>query len=680
MIRSYTSNSDSDVNEIKQFVIDFFTSFQCPLAADGELVIVNLRDELQEYFQADKITLAFHPHHLTDEAELVTHGSFMLNKVCEYLQAYGQGTYAELPNRVGKQGRIPAELKVKNARVIQAAARSESKFCYVFNFRIDYVSDEKIGELFSIGLNWRGEKWQPPAWAGLTSKAQGGEHPPAGQIPSADMHAAYEQATRLAEDHVLRQSVEQEKDILQRLFKQINRLDVFYTEQIEELRGRRSGRGLLEIQDRIDHLRQEFNLKVAEETENHRLRVKVELINYQVWKVPFRKHSLQLVPEGLSDEEPFELTIRRDLFTRELEKIHCTVCGQETRELRLCRQGHLTCDQHTHQCDDCGQWECEQCGIGPCGECKTMVCSACSASCQQCRKRLCGAHQYTCHVSREIVCGDCSSLCHDCLQVTAQAHAEHCAACREAVCEDCVQECSFCYAHVCQDHIFKCDVCGQFFCPSCIRRSAISDKILCRTHAITCSSCQKSFSREEWEINGAECIVSREKICSDCVQICDQCGHPVSAKHAVQCAACDKTYCENHAVTCHVCQEVLCLEHHHHCQGCAKSTCEEHYRSCSICREDFCTRCLDDKGRCPYCRDLKFVISISLPVLIKKADLPPAIKKCSNWRRSVSPNHEIYLGFQAKQAYIVVFDKEGQLIRHRQESVVDIMKIMMQVS
>lgn len=663
------------MQEIRHFVTQFFLYFEADVDRDGERLLVELPENLQEYFKQERLRIAFHPHHLTDDAELATHGSYLLNRISEYMRDHGLATYAELPKNYTDRTKIPSELDFPNVIIEKARTRSGSKYGFVFNFKLDYVSDEKVGRLYSLGIDAEGNLWDPPS---LEMEPAEPSH-----IPSADLHEAYEKALWHVEEHVKRQSVEIEKDILQRLFRQISRLDVFYTEQIEELSSRRSGRGLQDVQDRIDHLQQEFQLKVAEETENHRLRVKISLISYQTWKIPYLNYALTLRPDSddpAAEPTEREISLERDLFDGDLEPVHCAVCHDPVLTVLMCHNGHLTCDDHTHQCVECGRWECTECGIGKCGECGALVCSSCGRKCQICGKRLCPTHLLTCHIDADPVCQTCSSICKDCEQVACPHHVERCATCRQPACQKCVKECSFCYSPICQEHTFKCEVCGQIFCTNCIRTCHVCGKRVCRSHSWECQQCGKSFCLNEREEQGAACVVQDEEICVDCQKICDVCGNVVCATHSIDCEKCQKTICQNDTVTCYECRSVLCPTHHTVCQSCSHHVCDDHTTTCQICEEVYCTRCVDPKGRCPNCQQLRFIQPIGLPTPVKQAKVPAIYKKCDNWRAISSKKHHIFLGFKNKDAFIVVLSKSGELVRHRQEAFARIMQIMMNYS
>ncbi len=660
------------MEELRHFVIRFFTYFGSELSDEGEQIAVKLPEDLGRFFEREEIKIAFHPHHLSDDADLVTHGSYLLNRIYEYLSDHGIATFVELPKLFGKQVKIPSELNFPNSIIEKARTRSEGRYCFIFNFKIDYVSDEKLGQLYSICIDANGRQWKPPRVDLKFSEAK--------HIPSADLHEAYETVQVLVESHVKRQSVEIEKDILQRLFRQITRLDVFYSEQIADLRARRSGRGLQEIQDQIDLLQQEFQLKVDEETENHRLQVKLKLISYQIWKIPYLIHNLTLklaVPEKKLPLESTELSFHRNLYNGQLEPTSCKICNLSCHTLFLCQNGHVACENHAFQCVECGIWECQDCGIAPCRECGSPVCSRCGGKCQVCGKFLCHTHRLSCHIDREAVCQDCSTICKDCRQITCPNHIERCSTCRQPVCQNCLRECSFCYAHVCQEHTYKCEVCGQIFCSNCIRSCLICGKAVCRSHSWECQQCGKSFCREDCAVHSSRCVVEEEEICIDCLKICDVCGHPVCSDHSIYCEKCNKTYCQNEAVKCYQCRKIICPIHYLSCQGCGHHICEKDISPCLICEEIFCNRCIDKKGRCPFCQQFRFAQPIELPEVIEVAKLPLTIRKCTNWRKVISKRYQILLGFHREDVYVLLFDLEGQLIRQRTDNFAKIMQIMM---
>ncbi len=666
------------MEELKQFVTQFFASQSSPIIVDGEQFTVLLAEPLSRYFGVEQLKLVFNPHHLTEETQLVTHGSFVLNKLAEYLAEHGVGAHIELPIRPDTLDRPPSELIFRNMLIHQtrrSRSRALARYAFVFNFKIDYISDEKVGRLHALGLDAEGRWWQPP----LDFTPAQAENP---QVPSAELHAAYDAAQKLIEEHVRRESVQIEKDILQRLYRQINRLDIFYTEQIDSLRQRQTARAPHEIQEQIDRLQQEYQLKATEETENHRLRIKIQLVNYRIWRIPYQSYQLTLRSlQANNDETPahaIDFTFYRNLNDGRLEPVHCSVCRRETHMITVCRNDHLTCEDHAHECVDCGEWECDACGVGVCGECGATVCSSCSQKCRVCQKPLCRSHRLNCHISQETICQSCSIMCKECGQVTGLHHQEKCATCHQPTCAGCLQECSFCYAHTCREHTRKCEICGQIFCDNCVRACAVTGRLVCRSHSWECQSCGKSFSVEVRDQHGSKCTVSHREICIDCQKICDICGNTVSPAYSIYCEPCGKTYCRRDAKVCYESKKVICPIHHHICQSCSHPVSEDCITACRICEETYCAGCVDKKGRCRFCQQLRFVQPVhTLPPAIIAADLPSDVKKCADWRFVEAGLRQIYFGVAHQDVYIIVFDKDRRLIRSRKENFAKIMQIMM---
>ena len=63
---------------MKEYIADFFTYFGCDVQQQDAVLKIGLTPEFSEYFRNPKLRLVFHPDHLENAAELITHGSLRL--------------------------------------------------------------------------------------------------------------------------------------------------------------------------------------------------------------------------------------------------------------------------------------------------------------------------------------------------------------------------------------------------------------------------------------------------------------------------------------------------------------------------------------------------------------------------------------------------------------------------
>ena len=180
-----------------------------------------------------------------------------------------------------------------------------------------------------------------------------------------------ETARKYAIYHADLRCVAHEAEILPRLYKTLNRLTSYYQQQIEEIYDTHDPEG-----DRRRVLETDLQRKVAEEIENHRLRVQVELVGYAVLEVPLAVAEIVLSDGGRTAT----VRVEQNRFDGSLRGAHCHACGRATVAVALDRNGHITCDDCIRQCATCQAIVCAACGVAPCPVCGKENCDECGWS------------------------------------------------------------------------------------------------------------------------------------------------------------------------------------------------------------------------------------------------------------------------------------------------------------
>ena len=175
--------------------------------------------------------------------------------------------------------------------------QEQAQWLFVFHWRITYRADDKRQELYSVvvdedgrrvplvGEPGAGGQGQPPgldlaqlladgAPPALERNEEGHVLPPK-LLPLGHLTRLAEAARRYAIYHADLRCVTHEAEILPRLHKSLNRLIGYYQQQIEEVYDSHDPDG-----EKRRALEADLNRKIAEEVENHRLHVQVELIGY----------------------------------------------------------------------------------------------------------------------------------------------------------------------------------------------------------------------------------------------------------------------------------------------------------------------------------------------------------------------------------------------------------------
>jgi hypothetical protein len=182
------------------------------------------------------------------------------------------------------------------------------------------------------------------------------------------------------------------------------RLEDYYTSLERDLKQRLTRAETSEMERRssieakIDALRTERSVKLADIQARHQLRVELELINVLITVQP-----KVLLPVEVGNRR---VTITRlavwDPLLHRLEPLVCDVCGEPGDGLHLCTGGHLahrTC--LAPQCVDCNREYCRLCAdqVLTCVVCGRPVCRSSSRTCPECNRSTCAEHQKLCHAA-----------------------------------------------------------------------------------------------------------------------------------------------------------------------------------------------------------------------------------------------------------------------------------------
>jgi hypothetical protein len=439
--------------------------------------------------------------------------------------------------------------------------------------------------------------------------------------------------------------VEHEAEILPRLYKAVERLSNYYAQQIEELAAASA--------DKAEALQADLARKVAEEVENHRLRVYVELSSYAVVYLPTAAAELS-ISDGRREAR---LKVRLNRYTGHLERPGCHACSAPVSGAVLCRNGHVACDGCLRQCAVCNDVLCAACGTQPCSTCGRQLCEQCGQSCWACGERACAEHLGRCPSCGDTVCDVCRTPCAACgslqcrshLRADAVVHAEDGGSPR-LVCTACAVRCPGCKQY--SARMETCSLSGQRFCENCVDICSQCGKVVgpgffvrnakgvvwCRDCARTCESCGKPTSES------AACRTCGKGTCAQCANECHACKAIVCTDHARAGARCGHILCDHHAGVCSIGGEVVCKVCHQPCAICGRSACGHHLTICACCGREYCIDCVNvGLEVCRTCVDATVGPVVELmaePVRTHKKVLPLA--RYGPWQKATNARFTIY--------------------------------------
>lgn len=679
------------------FTVDFFTHFGAPPemlesnTPHGALR-VHLPEALATHFGNDELVLVFQRVEAGSGQQLVAHGSKVFDAMLAWLDRQSATSVRRLPLRHAGSELLLQAVHPRNAGIAGLKLSDSREPIYLFYWRITYRADDKREEIYLVALNETGttlalgipsearssrkrdnsegmawlrtvlEASEPilaPMSEGDAAGESGGETAGIKLPPVTQLVRLAEQARKYVTWHADVRCAKHEGEILPRLYKIANRLTGYYEQQMEELTSAQ-GSG------RRDALEEDLARKIAEEVENHRLRVQLELCGYVLLYTPVAVAEMQIT----DGKRTAPLRVQMDRFTGVLRRPLCTSCGTELSDAILCRNGHVVCDACLRQCQGCGDTLCASCGVAECPVCGKQNCDQCSRACRACGERACNEHLERCPVCYDDVCFACQEVCAECGVRQCRSHLRADAVLNSdgrtrLICASCAVRCPGCQQY--SARMATCALSGQRYCRNCLVTCAdcgrtvgpgyygvqASGRVVCRACVRLCASCGHPAERI------AHCTACGDECCENCQGSCHVCGDVFCARHIAQVEDCGHWLCTEHALACHVGHERICPT----CNGvtcaiCDRHFCRHHSTACTICGKYYCSACVD--GDSDVCETCGAFITGRLPVVDLRREpvaASPSVRTLLDgaiWLKATNRDLTLYLGTHKNAAKTLV--------------------------
>ncbi|MBV7335361.1 hypothetical protein KFU94_45395 [Chloroflexi bacterium TSY] len=660
------------------------------------------------------LILVFDQRDVSTETELVATGSRVFDSMLTYLERCGALTLQQLPILFGGGEELMQAIRPVNASIIKLNMQEQQNL-YLFNWRITYRADDKREELYTVVLDESGTRLSisddnpmiddgPLTNSSLTATDVPGrserrkisndsinlsqlvadaqpvpiEMSEEGQPllpklpPMTHLVRLAETARKYAIYHADVQCVDIEAELQPRLYKMLNRLHSYYSQQIEEVYDAHDPSG-----DKRVALENDLERKLVEEVENHRLRVQLDLFSYAIFQVPVAVADLVL-NDGTQETS---VHVRQNRYTGTLRRPQCHSCHQEISDVVVDRHGHITCNDCLCQCSNCLELLCQSCGVDACPFCDQSNCATCSESCWACGEKACLTHISDCPVCFDPVCHACQATCIYC--GTRQCHTHLRVDCVKPktspsisnttgvningdrihtnkddsihlICAECAVRCPGCQQYSAQTD--TCETSGQRFCRNCLaictsctkqvgpgyyHISPVDAQPYCKECLLACPSCEAPVS----EI--IVCNICRDECCAQCSDVCTLCRQRCCNDHTHRDATCGHKLCADHIAHCGVGGESVCPTCHEPCAICERYYCGAHMSACALCRCRFCTECVRSKtGLCDTCATIpKEGVRVYMPdePIAAHRDVYP-LAHSYEWTRAQNSHYRIYLG------------------------------------
>lgn len=691
-----------------EFTREYFAELGATVAqnapADKSRLDVLLPEELATHFGRAQLGLSFHSAEPESERELVAHGSRVFDQMMALLDRQSAFTVLRAPVRHRGGEALLTAVRPVNASVGRLRMQEQSRFLFGLTWRITYRADDKRQEIYTVWLDEEGERiaqsGEQSAAADALDLSQmmqdaepiasernaDGEVLPPKLPPMTQLVRLAERARNFAVYHADVRCVTHEAEILPRLYKVLNRLTTYYQQQIDEVRDSSDPDGT-----RRRALEADLQRKLAEEVENHRLRVQVELLGYVALETPITVAEMALS----NGRHEVTIRVRQDRYSGVIERPSCYACGAQTADVALDRNGHITCDACAHICSACNELLCATCGVEPCPVCGAESCADCGRTCWACGSRACAEHISICPTCGDAVCHGCQVTCAACGERQCRSHLRADSVVGqdgaiELICPRCAVRCPGCQQF--SAHTGVCDASGQRFCANCLvtcrgcgrtvgpgfyHRNPVDGEPYCTACVVECPNCHQVAT------SLLACDVCGSEGCASCIARCVTCGRPVCEAHGVAMLDCGHVVCNRDLVECAICKEVVCPACTSDCAGCGMRSCARHTTACSQCGQEYCVSCVGVGGLCETCRLVekrgKVVAADHLPWL----DHPEAgpIASHYQWRKADNLRYDIYFGEGRMASVAVVVVQRGadggRVVRVQRMSALDRLRGML---
>ncbi len=420
----------TESEDLKNFVVSFFTSLKCNLAWDGnKLTVFNIPENFQKFSgKASPYQIVFLQEHATDGEEVIMKGSFLLNSIKEFLADKGQTTLVKIDFELNDEVEIKNFFKLRNATITNISKKETYDFMTRFTFltNLQYLNEReqvmtpicvKENQIIDFDLEkynlLAGKKDEiktsdiKPQYLAAKEYLKKLIEPKIEKI-GANLNIKLEKELQRIKQHYLNQ-IKEDGDNLIKSEKQIRELE----NQLNNPENKELDQSFLKIRikrlaETIENLNSEkrkaalsaeedfFN---RDETNRHSLAIDNKVINTTIAYFPIFNYSLYLK----NHDAMRILNLVYNPLTKEISKLKCEVCSQELKDLWLCSTGHISCYACMKACLDCGNEYCKNCLKISCFVCEKQLCKKCAKKCN-----LCGKYKCKAHMSSSSTCKTCA--------------------------------------------------------------------------------------------------------------------------------------------------------------------------------------------------------------------------------------------------------------------------------
>jgi hypothetical protein len=423
----------SEQEDFRNFVISFFTNLKADISYhnDGKKLIVNNISPEFELFYGKKAPyeIVFRKSDALNGEEVMVKGSFLLNCMQEFLENKAQTTLVKINFDISHEKELQKYILLRNCKITNITKKDNYDWLVRFTFLTTmqylnekeqimtpvYVKNNDIikfdldkyplidGKKEDIQIKTLKEKYL------LAKDYLKVLIEPKILKLSETLNLKLDKEIQRVRQHYLNQ-IGEDKQNIQKSEKQLAELE----SQIKDTTNKGVDREFIKIRvkklkeiiahmhspGRIEELKKEEEFFINDENHRHSLNINNKIMNTTVAYFPIFSYSCIL--KNSNATRVFNLNFNP--LSNEISEIKCDCCDKAIKDISLCSNGHISCQNCFRGCSECGEDYCSKCLKNSCFSCSKRLCKKCSKRCITCGKIKCGSHMG--NSSRCLSCGE----------------------------------------------------------------------------------------------------------------------------------------------------------------------------------------------------------------------------------------------------------------------------------
>lgn len=284
-------------------------------------------------------------------AQLMAFGNPLLDRIFEHAQSLGQAAQVyltgfnvsphDLPATMRRSLQVPAGIKVRSG-----PPRAYHFSAALFWFQATFISDEKVQDIFTVGIErYYGRLARTLAETLRSATLSDTRSYPYPDAPGLPVQRAYQLARDEATRAVTVAAHAHLTELQQYLQRETQRISGYFTDLRSELAERRArvvarDEDVAQFDSQRQALEREEQAQLADLRHKLALRVQIKLLNVLRVIQPKLRIRVQLVPaQGISGE----IEVVFDPAAQKVEATVCPDCARPTLALALRRSGQVVC-------------------------------------------------------------------------------------------------------------------------------------------------------------------------------------------------------------------------------------------------------------------------------------------------------------------------------------------------